>query len=111
MLDWFNGEIVEVEHIKARLVNNVLAVDLGGSVLQPTAVGVVKATAEHNTLDVIGQQRLNVAAHVVAIRLVRLRANVKGCDTLVAVRLKLGLDTLYLVFASWRGRPLIGIEM
>lgn len=93
------------------MIDDLLAVDLCGGVLQPTAFGVLKAGTENHAVDVVGQQRLNVAAHVVAIGLVRLRANVKGFDTLVTMRLQLGLDTLGLVFASWRGRPLMGIDM
>ena len=82
----------------ARTADNAFAVDFGGGVFQPTAFGVVKASAEHHALNVIGQQRLYVAAHIVAIGLVRLRADVKRCDTFVAVWLQLCLDTLGLVF-------------
>ncbi len=76
----------------------MLAINLRGGVFQLTAFGVVKATAEHNTLYVVGQQRLYVVSHVVGIRLVRFRADVKGRDALVAMRLQLGLDTLCLIF-------------
>lgn len=53
---------------------------------QHTALGVVKAVAEHNSINVFVQNGLNVAAHVIAIRLPRLRADIKGCYTLVAIR-------------------------
>lgn len=75
----------------------MLAVDLRGGVLKHTASGIMKAVAEHNPLDVLVQNGLNVAAHVVAIRLPRLRADIKGCNTLVAMWRERGLDALGMI--------------
>lgn len=77
----------------------MLAIDLCCSVLQHTSVGVVEVTAKHNAIDVVVQNGLNVAAHVVAVGLVRLRAYVKGCDTLVAMWRERGLDALGMIFS------------
>lgn len=76
----------------------MLAVDLRGGVLQHTASGVMKAVAEHNSLDVLVQNGLNVAAHVVAIGLPRLRADIKGRNTLVAMWRERSLDALGMIF-------------
>lgn len=75
----------------------MLAVDLRGGVLQHTASGVMEAVAEHNSLDVPVQNGLNVAAHVVAIGLPWLRADIKGCNTLVAMWRERGLDALGMI--------------
>lgn len=75
----------------------MLAVDLRGGVLQHTASGVMKAVAEHNSLDVLVQNGLNVAAHVVAIGFSRLRADIKGCNTLVAGVCEYRLDALCMI--------------
>ena len=58
----------------------------------------MEAIAEHNSLNVPVQNGLNVAAHVVAIRLSRLRADIKGCDTLVAGVCEYRLDTVCMIF-------------
>lgn len=84
--------------MEARLIDEVLAVDLRGGVLQLTAFGVVEAVAKDHTVDVIVKNGLNVAAHVVAVCLARLRADVKRCDTLVAMWRERGLDALGMIF-------------
>lgn len=65
---------------------------------QHTAFGIVKAVAEHNAINVVVQNGLNVAAHAVAVGLARLRADVKGCDTLVAIRRERGFYALGMIF-------------
>ena len=45
------------------------AVDFGGGVLKQTALGVVEPAAEYHSVNIIGQQSLNIFAHVVGIRL------------------------------------------
>lgn len=54
--------------------------------------------AEHDAVNVAVQNGLNVSAHVVAIGLARLRADVKGCDTLVAMWRERGFDALCMIF-------------
>ena len=87
------------------MIDNALAVDFGGGVFQPTAFGVVKSIAEHYTLNVIGQQSLNVFAHVVGIRLAGLWANVKGGDTLVAMLGQFRFDALSLILGIGERSP------
>lgn len=76
----------------------MLSINFSGSVLQPAPFGIVKATTEHNAIYVIGKQSLNIATHVIAIGLVWLRADVKGCDTFMSVWSELGFDALGLIF-------------
>lgn len=65
---------------------------------QHTAFGIVKAVAEYNAINVFVQNGLNVSAHVVFIGLARLRADVKGCDTLVAMWRERGFYALGMIF-------------
>ena len=63
-----------------------------------TAFGVLETDAEHDGMNVIGQQSLDVAPHVVGVRHIRRRAYIKWGDALVAVMLQLCLDDLSLIF-------------
>ena len=65
---------------------------------QHTAFGIVKAVAEHNAINVVVQNCLNVAAHVIAIRLPWLRADIKGCYTLVAMWRERGFYAFGMIF-------------
>ena len=80
------------------MIDYSLAVDLRGCMFQHAAFGIVEAVAEHNAIEVVVQDGLYVAAHVVAVGLARLRADVKGCDTLVAMWRERGLDALGMIF-------------
>ena len=70
------------------------AVDFGGGVLKQTALGVVEPAAEYHSVNIIGQQSLNIFAHVVGVRIAGLRANVKGCDALVPMLGQFRFDIL-----------------
>lgn len=75
----------------------MLAVYLGGSVLQPATFRVVEANAEHSTFDVITQECFNVPPHIVGVGLVRFVADVKRRDALMTVFRQLGLEPLGVV--------------
>lgn len=81
------------------------AVDFSGGVLKHTALGVVEPAAEYHSVNVIGQQILNIFAHVVGIRFAGLRANVKGCDALVAMLGQFRFDILGLTFGIVERSP------
>lgn len=72
---------------------------------QHTAFGIVKAVAEYNAINVFVQNGLNVAAHAVAVGLARLRAYVKGCNTLMAMWRERGFYALGMIFGLVERSP------